>query len=54
MKFTTSLFSQIFQIVPRGSFMKLVRECGAERYAKGFSSWDQYVAMQVSTMKGPI
>ena len=45
MKFTASLFSQILQIVPRGSFMKLVRECGAERYAKGFSSWDQYVAM---------
>ena len=45
MKFTTSLFSQILQIIPRVSFMKLVRECGAERHAKGFSSWDQYVAM---------
>jgi hypothetical protein len=45
MKFTTSLFSQILQIVPRVSFVRLVRQCGAERHAKGFSSWDQCVAM---------
>ena len=45
MKFTTSLFSQILQVVPRVSFLRLVYECGAERHAKGFSSWDQYVAM---------
>ena len=45
MKFTTSLFSQILQIIPRVSFLRLVHECGAERHAKGFSSWDQYVAM---------
>ncbi|MBM3302707.1 MAG: IS4 family transposase, partial [Deltaproteobacteria bacterium] len=45
MKFTTSLFSQILQVIPRTSFLRLVRECGAERHAKGFSSWDQYVAM---------
>ncbi len=45
MKYTTSLFSQILQVVPRNSFLLLVHECGAERHAKGFSSWDQYVAM---------
>lgn len=45
MKFTTSLFSQILQIVPRNSFLLLVHQCEAERHAKGFSSWDQYVAM---------
>ena len=45
MKFTTSLFSQILQVVPRNSFLRLVHQCGAERHAKGFSSWDQYVAM---------
>jgi Transposase DDE domain/Domain of unknown function (DUF4372) len=44
-KFTTSLFSQILQVVPRSSFLRLVQACGAERHAKGFSSWDQYVAM---------
>ncbi|MFC1861067.1 DUF4372 domain-containing protein [Chloroflexota bacterium] len=45
MKFTTNLFSQIIHIVSRSYFMQLVRACGAERYAKGFSSWDQFVAM---------
>ena len=44
MKFTTSLFSQILQVVPRTSFLRLVYECRAERHAKGFSSWDQCVA----------
>jgi hypothetical protein len=45
MKFTTSLFAQILQVVPRVSFLRIVYECGAERHAKGFSSWDQCVAM---------
>jgi hypothetical protein len=45
MKFTTSLFAQMLQVVPRVSFLQLVYECGAERHAKGFSSWDQCVAM---------
>ena len=45
MKFTTSLFSQILQVLPRNSFLRLVYECGAERHSKGFSSWDQCVAM---------
>ena len=45
MKFSTSLFSQILQIMPRSSFLRLVYDNKAERYAKGFSSWDQYVAM---------
>ena len=45
MKFTTNLFSQILQIMPRSSFLHLVHESGAERCAKGFASWDQYVAM---------
>ena len=45
MKFSISLFAQILQIIPRFSFFRLVYECGAERHAKGFSSWDQYVAM---------
>jgi hypothetical protein len=45
MKFSTSLFSQILQIMPRCSFLRLVYDSKAERHAKGFSSWDQYVAM---------
>jgi hypothetical protein len=39
------MFSQILQIIPRSSFSRLVFESGAERGSKGFSSWDQMVAM---------
>jgi len=45
MKFTTNMFSQILQIMPRPSFARLVYETGAERSTKGFASWDQLVAM---------
>jgi hypothetical protein len=45
MNFTTNMFSQILQIIPKSSFSRLVYTSGAERHAKGFSSWDQLVAM---------
>jgi hypothetical protein len=45
MKFSSSLFSQILQVVPRYQFMKLVVETKSERHSKGFACWDQYVAM---------
>ena len=45
MKYNTSLFSQILQLIPRTSFERLVRETKAARYAKGFSCWTQCVAM---------
>ena len=45
MKASCSMFSQILKLVPRLEFEKLVRETGAERAAKGLSSWSQFVAM---------
>lgn len=45
MKFNSSLFAQILQVIPRSRFMRLVAESNAERASKGFSSWDQFVAM---------
>ena len=40
-----SLFSQLLSHFPRTEFARLVREHRAERHAKGFSSWTQFVAM---------
>ena len=40
-----SLFSQILSLFQRSNFAKHVRELKAERHARGFSSWDQFVAM---------
>lgn len=41
----TSLFSQLLKHIPRGNFETLVSEHRAERGAKGFSCWTQFVAM---------
>jgi hypothetical protein len=42
---SASLFSQLLQHFPRLEFAALVRKHKAERSAKGFSCWTQFVAM---------
>jgi hypothetical protein len=42
---TASLFSQLLSLFPRTEFQRAVRQHQAERYAKGFTCWDQFVAM---------
>ena len=42
---TASLFSQVLQLFPRLEFEHAVQEHQAERYAKGLSCWQQFVAM---------
>jgi hypothetical protein len=45
MKRVCSIFSQILQLIPRDRFEAAVEEHRAERHARGFSSWGQFVAM---------
>jgi hypothetical protein len=40
-----SIFSQILQLIPRLEFQAAVSEHKAERHARGFSSWGQFIAM---------
>ena len=40
-----SMFSQILQLFPRSDFQLLVKDTKAERHARGFSCWDQFVSM---------
>ena len=40
-----SLFSQLLRHFPRTEFASLVKEHRAERHAKGFTCWDQFVSM---------
>lgn len=42
---STSLFSQVLTLISRTEFQRNVKELKAERHSKGFSSWDQFVAM---------
>jgi len=41
----SSIFSQLLQLVPRLEFEALAREHRAERHARGFCCWQQFVAM---------
>jgi len=45
MMHTASLFSQALSLFDRTIFSRLVKKHQTERYSKGFSSWDQFVAM---------
>lgn len=40
-----SIFSQILQLIPRNEFEAAVQQHRAERHARGFTSWGQFVAM---------
>jgi len=42
---SASLFSQLLKHFPRFQFAQLVKKHGAERHAKGFTCWTQFVAM---------
>ena len=41
----SSIFSQLLQLFPRLEFHKMVKETKAERHARGFTCWGQFVAM---------
>jgi hypothetical protein len=40
-----SVFSQLLQLFPRVEFQRAVKEHRAERHARGFTCWGQFVAM---------
>ena len=45
MVLTASLFNQLLQHFPRTEFAELVKTTRAERHARGFNCWTQFVAM---------
>ena len=45
MKRFCSIMNQLLQVFPRTEFEEEVRKTKAERHARGFASWDQFVAM---------
>ena len=49
---TASIFSQLLRFFPQTEFTRLVRKHGAERAAKGFTSWSQFVAMLFCHLAG--
>jgi hypothetical protein len=47
-----SIFSQILQLISRTAFEQAVRKHKADRHARGFSSWGQFVAMLFCQLGG--
>lgn len=45
MRYFSSMFSQLLSIFSRTDFQRLVRDHGADKAAKGFDCWTQFVAM---------
>ena len=41
----SSIFCRLLKLFPRTEFQALVKEHRAERHARGFTSWGQFVAM---------
>ena len=41
---SSSLFSQLLSLIDRVQFQQLVIKHKAEKHAKGYNSWDQFVA----------
>jgi hypothetical protein len=49
----SSIFSQILQLIPRLEFEPAVRQHQAERHARGFSSWGQFIVMLLCQLGMP-
>ena len=47
-----SLFTQVLSLVDRNDFSGLVAEFAAEKHAKGFRCWDQFVSMMFCQLAG--
>src|SRR5512137_2267750 len=41
----SSIFSQLLQLFPRVEFQRMVKKTRAERHARGFTCWGQFVSM---------
>jgi Domain of unknown function (DUF4372)/Transposase DDE domain len=52
MVLTASLFNQLLRHFPRTEFAALVKTTKAERHARGFTSWAQFVAMLFCQLAG--
>jgi hypothetical protein len=47
-----SCFTQILNLIDRPAFAKIIFQHQAERFAKGFSSWEQFTAMLFAQLSG--
>jgi Domain of unknown function (DUF4372) len=49
----SSMFSQLLKLFPRTEFQALVKRTHAERHARGFTCWGQFVVSPYASRHGP-
>ncbi len=49
---TGTMFSELLNLTPRFEFDKAVNRYGADRYAKSFTSWRQFITLLYAQIKG--
>ena len=47
-----TIFSELLKLVPRFKFDKAVDRHGADRYAKSFTAWRQFITLMYAQVKG--
>ena len=47
-----NIFSQLLQLFPRLEFYEMVKETKAERHAREFTCWGQFVVMLLCQLSG--
>jgi hypothetical protein len=52
MKSATSVIKQLISLIPKEKFKSAVALRGTEKYSKGFSSWDHFIAMLFAQISG--
>ena len=47
-----SIYSQLFNVIPRYRFEKIVKKSGEDRYCKQFTAWKQFLTLLFAQISG--
>ena len=47
-----SIYSQLFNFIPRYRFEKIVKKSGGDRYCKHFTAWKQFLTLLFAQISG--
>ena len=52
MMYYNSIYSQLFNFIPRYRFEKIVKKSGGDRYCKHFIAWKQFLTLLFAQISG--
>ena len=50
--YCNSIYSQLFNFIPRYRFEKIVKKSGEDRYCKHFTAWKQFLTLLFAQISG--